>query len=174
MGPYYLTALVELMGPAVSVSGQARRTFTERTISSQARSGEIIDVEVPTHITGLLDFRNGAAATLLTSFDIWAAKLPFIEIYGSEGSLSLPDPNNFGGPVLLKQKDDEQWREMPLSEDFQGNSRGVGLADMAAAIRENRPHRASGERALHVLDMMQSILESAESGRRVNLAEPAV
>ncbi len=101
MGPYYLTALVSLLGPVVRVSGSARASFSERTIGSAPKKGQKIKVEVPTHVTGLLDFANGAIATMITSFDVWGHTLPHIEIYGSEGTLSVPDPNTFGGPVRL-------------------------------------------------------------------------
>jgi len=101
MGPYYLTALVTLLGPAKRVTGSARITFPERTITSRPLYGKVVEVEVPTHVAGVVDFESGAVATVITSFDVWAANLPRIEIYGSEGSLSCPDPNTFGGPVRL-------------------------------------------------------------------------
>ena len=101
MGPYYLTALVSLLGPVSRVSGSDRASFSERVIGSSPKKGQKIKVEVPTHVTGLLDFANGAMGTIITSFDVWSHTLPHLEIYGSEGTLSLPDPNTFGGPVRL-------------------------------------------------------------------------
>ncbi|HEU5369624.1 MAG TPA: Gfo/Idh/MocA family oxidoreductase, partial [Ktedonobacterales bacterium] len=100
MGPYYLTALVALLGPIRRVTGSARITFPERTIASAARYGQTINVETPTHIAGVLDFASGVIGTIITSFDVWSSRLPRIEIYGTRGSLGVPDPNTFGGPVL--------------------------------------------------------------------------
>ena len=168
MGPYYLTALVHLLGPVHTVSANARTTFAERTVTSQPRHGERITVETPTHVAGQLEFHGGAVASMIMSFDVWGAELPKLEIYGTEGSLSAPDPNVFGGVVRVKRFRDE-WREFPLSHGYTDNSRGLGAADMALALRTGRPHRASGELAFHVLDIMTSTLESAEAGRRLEL-----
>ena len=104
MGPYYLTALVNLVGPVKRVTGSARITFPERTITSQPKFGTKIEVEVPTHIAGVLDFANGAVGTIITSFDVWGGQLPRIEIYGTEGTLSVPDPNTFGGPIRIRPR----------------------------------------------------------------------
>ncbi len=103
MGPYYLTALVNMMGPVERVSGCTRITFPQRTITSEKKYGKVIDVETPTHVTGIMEFKNGAVGHITTSFDVWGARLPNIEIYGTEGSLSVPDPNGFGGTVLYKR-----------------------------------------------------------------------
>ncbi len=169
MGPYYLTALVNLMGPIRRVTGSAATTFSERVISSKPLAGTVMNVETPTHITGLLDFTSGAVGTIITSFDVWASELPRLEIYGTEGSLSAPDPNTFGGPVRVKGAKDKEWRELPLTHGYLENSRGIGVADMAYALRSGRPHRASGELAFHVLDTMVSVLEAAESERFMTL-----
>ncbi len=139
MGPYYLTALVSLLGPIVRVTGSTRISFPERTIGSGPKQGQKIVVETPTHVAGVLDFAGGAVATIITSFDVWAANLPCIEIYGSEGSLSVPDPNTFGGPVRIRLAGDKEWREVPLTHGFTENSRGLGVADMASGD----PGRAS-------------------------------
>ena len=168
MGPYYLSALITLLGPVARVSGAARITFAERLITSQPHHGQKIVVETPTHVVGLLEFANGAIGTLLTSFDMWAANLPRIEVYGSEGSLSVPDPNGFGGRVQL-WRPDTKWQDVALTHDYLENSRGLGLADMAEAIRAGRPHRANGELGFHVLDSMHAILEAARDGRRIEL-----
>ena len=162
-GVYYLTALVNLIGPVARVASSAMTTFPERTITSQPRNGEKIKVTTPTHITGLLAFENGAVGTMMTSFDIWGSELPRLEIYGTEGTLSAPDPNTFGGPVKLRQANDKDWREMPLTHPYTGNSRGLGAADLAHAVRSGRKPRASGELAFHVLDTMQTLLEAAEA-----------
>ncbi|MBE9565205.1 MAG: Gfo/Idh/MocA family oxidoreductase [Proteobacteria bacterium] len=167
MGPYYLTALVTLMGPVRRLTGSARITFPERTITSEPKCGTKIEVDVPTHVVGVMDFASGAIGTIITSFDVWAAHLPFIEIYGSEGSLSVPDPNTFGGPVRVKRVHNEEWLEVPLTHGYAENSRGLGVADMACALRSGRPHRASGDLAYHVLDLMIAFHEASAQGRHV-------
>ena len=169
MGPYYLTALTVLMGPVRRVTGSARITFPERTITSQPKAGTTIKVNTPTHVAGVMDFENGAVGTIITSFDVWSAQLPRIEIYGTEGSLSVPDPNGFGGPVKIRRARDDQWSEVPLSHGYSKQSRGLGVADMAYAIRSGRPHRANGEMAYHVLDIMHAFHDSSREGRHVEL-----
>jgi predicted dehydrogenase len=126
-------------------------------------------VNTPTHIAGLLEFAGGAIGTIVTSFDTWSHHLPCIEIYGSEGTLSVPDPNGFGGSVRVWRTSDRQWNEVPLIHEHSSNSRGLGVADMAHAMRVGRPHRASGEMALHVLDLMQSFHESSAEGKHIDL-----
>ena len=169
MGPYYLTALVSLLGPVRRVTGSARTTFAERTITSQPKHGTKIKVNTPTHIAGVLDFECGAVGTIITSFDVWAAQLPLIQLYGAEGSLSTPDPNGFGGPVRIWRPDSDGWQEAPLTHGYAGRSRGIGVADMACGLRSGRPHRASGELAYHVLDIMHGFLDASRSGRHVEL-----
>ncbi len=169
MGPYYLTALTSLLGPVRRVTGSARISFPERTIGSQAKLGQKIKVNTATHIAGVLDFAGGAVGTLTTSFDVYGGAVPFIEIYGSEGTLSLPDPNTFGGAVQIRRPGEKTFTEEPLQFPYDQNSRGVGVADMAAAIVAGRPHRASGEMAAHVLDLMISFHEASETGRHVEL-----
>lgn len=170
MGPYYITALVNLMGPVASVSGEARITFPQRTITSQPKYGTQIDVEVATHVAGTMRFENGAIATVITSFDVWAANLPFIEIYGTAGSLSVPDPNMFGGSVKVRKSFHEAWHEIPLTHPYSENSRGYGLSDMARAIEEGSACRASGQLANHVLEVMHAFIASSDSGRRITIA----
>lgn len=169
MGPYYLTALVALIGPVRRVTGSARTTFAQRTITSQPKYGKVIDVEVPTHVMGVLDFANGAIGSVLTSFDVWSANLPFIEIYGTEGTLSVPDPNTFGGPVRVRRAGAAEWSEIPLTHLYAENSRGLGAADIATAIASGRPHRASGELAYHVLEIMEAIHRASDQNRHVSL-----
>lgn len=169
MGPYYLTALIAMIGPVRRVTASARITFPERVITSQPRYGATIKVTIPTHIAGVLDFANGAVGTLLTSFDVWSHHLPAIEIYGTEGTLSVPDPNTFAGPVLLHRANDPTWQEIPLTHGYTANSRGIGLVDMATATRAGRPHRASGELAYHVLDIMEALHTSSSEGRHIEL-----
>jgi predicted dehydrogenase len=174
MGPYYLTALVALLGPVRRVTGSARASFAERTIRSQPRAGERIRVDVSTHLASVLDFANGPIGTLVTSFDVWADNMPQLEIYGSEGTLSVPDPNTFGGPVRLRLAGDDAWRDVPLTLPYADNSRGLGLADMAAALRSGGPHRASGELAYHVLEVMHAVETSSREGRHVEIASAPV
>ncbi|MDR1636481.1 MAG: Gfo/Idh/MocA family oxidoreductase [Treponema sp.] len=164
MGPYYLSALVNLLGPVARVSGSAKKSFDTRLITSEPLNGKVIDVDVPTHIAGVLDFTGGAVATIITSFDVYSHTLPWIEIYGSEGTLRVPDPNTFGGPVYVKRFREENWSPIPLLKNYPENSRGLGLTDMAEAIAESRPHRASGEFAYHVLEVMHGIHDASASG----------
>ncbi len=172
MGPYYLTALVSLLGPVRRVTGSTRASFPRRTIRSEPRAGEQIAVEVPTHLAAVLDFASGAIATLVTSFDVWASEAPKLEIYGSQGSLSLPDPNTFGGPVRIRGADDDAWRDVPVTRPYTENSRGLGLADMAAGLRGGalQAHRASGELAYHVLEVMHAVETASLEGRHVAIA----
>ncbi len=164
MGPYYLTALVALLGPVKRVTGSTRISFPERTITSEPKYGTKIKVEVPTHVAGIMDFECGAIATIITSFDVWSAQLPRIEIYGTTGTLSVPDPNTFGGPVFIKRQGEESWKEVSLTHGYTANSRGLGVADMARAIRSNRKNRANGQLGYHVLDIMHGFHDSSDSG----------
>jgi predicted dehydrogenase len=169
MGPYYLTTFVNLLGPVKRVTGSAQISFAERTVTNQWNYGDKLPVEIPTHIAGVLDFHSGAVGTIITSFDIWAAHLPRIEIYGSLGSLSVPDPNIFDGPVLIKRAGAKDWSEVPVSHGFTKNSRGLGVADMASAIRSGRQHRANGELAYHVLDLMHAFHDASREGKHILL-----
>jgi predicted dehydrogenase len=177
MGPYYLTALVFLLGPVQRVTAMTRITFPERTITSQPKYGEKITVDVPTHVAGTMQFASGAIGTITTSFDVWGGRLPFIEIYGTEGSMSVPNPNTFGGPVHVKlgRKD---WAEIPLTHANEENSRSIGVADMAYALRSGRPHRANGDLTFHVLDLMHAFHDAQQTGAFVELgsscAQPAM
>lgn len=169
MGPYYLTALVMLMGPVRRVTGSARITFPERTITSQPNYGQKVRVEVPTHVAGIMEFHSGAVGTITTSFDVWAGQVPRIEIYGTEGSLSVPDPNGFGGPVRVRRAGTGDWSEVPLSHGYAENTRSIGVADMAYAQRSGRPHRASPELVYHVLDLMHAFHDASSQGRHIDL-----
>lgn len=166
MGPYYLSAFITLLGPIKRVTGSAVISYPEREITSQPLNGQMIEVETPTHINSVIDFESGATATLTTSFDIkGGSTLPNIELYGSEGSLIVPDPNTFSGPVKLRKAGSDQFEEIALTHPNDGPDRGVGLLDMAQAIRENRPHRASGELALQVLEIMHGVHIASAEGR---------
>ncbi|MCL2276520.1 MAG: Gfo/Idh/MocA family oxidoreductase [Treponema sp.] len=165
MGPYYITALINLLGPVKRVCGSARISNPTRVITNQIQYGEIIDVDVPTHIAGVLDFACGAIGTLITSFDVYSHSLPRIEIYGTDGTLQVPDPNTFAGPVLVRRFREEKWSEIPLLKKYPDNSRGLGLTDMALAIEEGRPGRASSELTYHVLETMHGIHDASASGK---------
>ena len=169
MGPYYLTALITMLGPVLRVTGSTKKAFEQRTITSEPLYGASIDVNVPTHIAGLLDFASGATATVVMTFDLWSSTLPRLEIYGTEGSLQLPDPNTFGGPVRIKRGRAPEWSEVPLAFGYSENSRGIGVADMINAIDHGRTHRASGELAFHVLDIMCAMHEASDQGVHVHL-----
>lgn len=171
MGPYYLTALVNLLGPVRRVAALNNRAYKNR-IGIKANAGKTFPVEVDTHIAAILEFASGAVVSLITSFDVWKhSEFRDIELHGLDGSLHTPDPNCFGGEIRLFQAGlSADWMKVDNSFGYNDNSRGIGLADMARAIRENRPHRASGELAFHVLDVMCSIEDSSREGRAVELA----
>ena len=170
MGPYYLSALVHLLGPVRRVTGLSSRPRTEREIGSGPRAGTTFEVTVDTHETGLLEHESGALTTLIMSFDTWAAQLPHIEVYGSAGSLSVPDPNQFTGDVCLWTAGGDQWQVLTPEAGFVGAGRGIGLFDLAGALDEDRPHRASAELARHVLDVMESVQRSARTGVAVDVS----
>ena len=169
MGPYYLTALATLLGPVRRVTGSARVTFPERQVTSEPLAGSTITVNTPTHVAGVMDFEGGAVGTLVTSFDVWSEEHSRIDIYGTEGTLSVPDPNTFGGPVRVWRSGDETWNNVPLTHPYTENSRGLGLAEMAQALRSGKEHRASGELGGHVLDVIHAFLDSSEGGRHVEV-----
>lgn len=160
MGPYYLSALVNLIGPIDSVSAFARASFAERIIGSKPKYGERIQVNTPTHVAGQMLFASGAIGTIVTSFDIWGAKLPFIEVHGTEGSLSVPDPNTFGGPVSLKVREGD-WTDVPFSHPYSENTRGLGIADLAQALQMGAQPRTDGQIGYHVLEVMHGFLAAA-------------
>ena len=186
MGPYYVTALVALLGPAERLCGITSKSFEKRFITSQPLAGQYIDVEVPTHVSGSIEFKNGAVATLITSFDIWDSNLPRLEIYGTEGTISMTDPDPLAGPDIFhgvtkyRRKDQADWYELPYDlprkeeatpwaaipscYDYNENSRALGLADMARAIRNGGKFRANGEMASHALEIMLGLYESSEKG----------
>lgn len=165
MGPYYLTALVALLGPIARVTGSTRISYPERTITSQPKFGQKVKVETPTHIAGIMDFVSGPIGTLLTSFDVKGqSTLPRIEVYGSQGTLIVPDPNTFGGPVRIHRAGSNEWSDIPLTHGRAENARGVGAADMARAIQTGRKHRANGEMAYHVLEAMHGFHDASKNG----------
>lgn len=166
MGPYYLTALVSFLGPISAVVGSMSIGVPERIVTSEPLAGTVIQVEAPTHTMALLEFETGKVANLIVSGEVWASHhSQRIEIYGTEGTLAVPDPNTFNGPVFVKRAGDKTWQELPLSHPYTSNSRGLGVADMAHSLSSGRPQRASGELAYHVLDTMVAIDESALARR---------
>ncbi|MBO5223678.1 MAG: Gfo/Idh/MocA family oxidoreductase [Clostridia bacterium] len=169
MGPYYLTALVTLLGKVKSVFAYASKSFTERTITSAPKYGTKIPVKVDTHIVGLLKFECGATITLTTSFDVLKHTMPNIELYGTEGSLLVPDPNTFGGPVKISTVANKEFTDVKLISPYSANSRGIGLSETIVAIGENRLNNASGKLALHVLEIMESFITSSNEHREITL-----
>jgi predicted dehydrogenase len=161
MGPYYLSALVHMLGPVRRVTAAASRSRSERVIGSGPRAGTRFHVEVETHVTGTLEHASGALTTLTTSFDVVASTQPRIEIHGTEGSIIATDPNVFSGDVRIRRHGDQDWSVAPASAGYQNAGRGAGVADLAENLAAGRPHRASAELALHVLDIMQNLLTAA-------------
>ena len=172
MGPYYLTALVSLLGPVKTVCGFATRGWSRRTVTRPGDYGRRLPVEVNTHQSASLAFASGAVATLVTSFDVQKCELPRIEVYGTEGTLQVPDPNTFGGPVRVWRvgQPEPGWSAVPLVSPYFKDARGIGVADLAAAIQGNRPHRASGELANHVLDIMLAVEDSSARQQFIELS----
>ena len=172
MGPYFVTAMINLFGPAGKVSAFAQNPNEEKTILGPVRYGEKIKVETPTHISGLIEFKSGVCANLLTSFESHGgyphSGLPYLQVFGTEGTLLVPDPNTFGGPVRLRRFDGP-FQEIPLTHGFTENSRGIGLSDMAASLRAGRKARVSAELAYHALDTMLSFYDSADKGVHVSV-----
>jgi predicted dehydrogenase len=173
VGPYYLTALVNLLGPVASVTAAGRVLFPRRTIQTGPRQGQTIEVRTDTYVGGVLEFQEGAIATLVTAFGVWGGEAPPAQVFGGEGVLSLPDPNTFGGPVRVRlHGDDLGWREVPLAyhhTDGCRDCRGLGVAEMAVAIGSGERPRASGEVAYHVLDVMHAMADSAREGRHIEV-----
>ena len=183
-GPYCVTALIHMLGPAKRVTGSAQMTFPERIITSAKKYGARITVEIPTYISGVVDFACGAVGTVITTFDVMAHGLPFVEVYGTEGSLRVPDPNCFGGVVEIFRPEGfevkpnsgdkkiigaSQWFSVEWRDKYQENARGIGLADMAYALRTGRKHRASGELAYHFLDIAHAFHDASRDGKHVEV-----
>ena len=186
MGPYYMSALLSLIGPVKRCCAMSKKSFDKRSVGDGPNKGKVFDVVVDTHITGVLEFNNGAIATLITSFDVWDTQLPRIEIYGTKGTICINDtdpadgPNMFGGKLFLMTHENYRWKGVPKSRhepykeweevkvtrpfnefNHAANSRGIGLIDMIYAIRDKREARASGDMALHSLEAMMGVIHSA-------------
>lgn len=173
MGPYYITDLVNLLGPVESVSAMSAMPQSERPIYSEPKKGQTMPVKVNTHVTGLLKFRAGAIIQMTMSFDVPGhAHLPF-ELYGSKASLIVPDPNMFGGEVKTRAAGEKDWTIVPTDLPYADqNYRSLGVADMAHAILSGRPHRASGDLALHVLEVMEAFEVASTEKRFVEIETP--
>ena len=170
MGPYYITDLVNLLGPVARVQALSLTPHAARPIRSQPKQGQMMPVHVATHVTGTLVFASGALIQVTLSFDVPAHRhLPY-ELYGTEASLLVPDPNWFGGEVSIA-KPRAEWEDVPVLLPYaDANYRSLGVADMACAILDNRPHRASGDLALHVLEVMEAFEIASKQGRIVEIA----
>lgn len=175
MGPYYVTALVTLLGPVASVIGAASHTRSERTIGSGPRAGETIPVTTDTHVTGVLTHASGALSTLVMSFDAVATHAANIEVHGSLGTLAVPDPNHFDGDTRLHRLGGDAWETLPVSAGYVDSGRGYGIADLARTLAggSSDEPRAGGTLGYHVLDIMESLLESAHTGRAVEVTSRA-
>ena len=169
MGPYYLTALVVLLGKIESVMAYSGKGFEERVITSEPKRGQKVSVEVDTHTTALLHFANGATISMTMSFDVQKHTMPNIQLYGTAGSIKVPDPNNFGGVVEIATVENRNFTEVPFVNQYENNSRGIGLVDTISAIKEGRLNCASGELALHVLEVMEKIYVSAKEGKLITI-----
>jgi predicted dehydrogenase len=166
VGPYYVAALVSMLGPIGEVFAVGRGVGGQRVIGTGPRAGERFVAAVPTSAICTYVFASGAIGGFAASFDVVASRSPHIEIHGTEGSLSLGDPNTFEGEVLLRRLDGEAWETVPRRPEGQ-SGRGIGLAEMIEAIRSGRAHRASGELAFHVLDVLLATEEAIAGGRPV-------
>ncbi|WP_346232484.1 Gfo/Idh/MocA family oxidoreductase [Parafrigoribacterium mesophilum] len=169
MAPYYLTTLVTLLGPVVRVSGVATRSGRQRVIAKGSQAGTTFPVDVDTHVSAILEHANGLTSTLTVSFEVWASRVPLFELYGTAGTIAVPDPNRFSDPVEVWTVDRPEWTGVPVSAGYAGAGRGFGLADMAHAIETGRPHRASGDLAFHVLEIMDAVLRAGAEKRVVEL-----
>ncbi|MDT0317014.1 Gfo/Idh/MocA family protein [Streptomyces millisiae] len=175
MGPYYVAILVNLLGPIASVTAATRIGAPVRTVTAPDRAVDSIEVEVPTHASAVLTFASGVIGTALMSFDIWDTELPRIEIYGTEGTLSLPNPNNFDGDVRLRRHGDTGWTVLEPAVGLFGavdtreqHRRGLGVRDLADAV-EGGPHRANAAFAFHVLEALCAVETASRESRVVPL-----
>ncbi|MDD4850690.1 MAG: Gfo/Idh/MocA family oxidoreductase [Gemmiger sp.] len=163
MGPYYITALVNLLGPVKSTVSVAKSSFPTRTITSKPHYGETIEVKVPTYVNGILNFENGAVGTITTTFDVYYPGQARLEIYGSKGTLFVPDPNTFGGPVKLLRPEDGEVKEMPLCFGYKENSRARGLSEMAEALAAGKTaFSCDCTQTFHVLSVLEALTKGGE------------
>jgi predicted dehydrogenase len=171
LGPYYVSAMVHLLGPIRTVGALQRTGTSTRTVTAPERVADTVDVQVPTHAVTILEFASGAIGDLTMSFDAWERTMPFIEVYGSEGTLSLPMPHERDDTLKTKSHDDEQWSELELP-DGQPYIRGIGVVEMARALRTGAAVQASGALGYHVLEVLCAVDTSSAEQRFVPLAGP--
>jgi len=169
VGVYYVQALASILGPVARVSALSSISFPERIVGSGPKKGERIPVNTPTHIMSAIEFESGVVGNLGASFDVWDTNHATLVIYGTEGTLRLPDPNTFGGPIELLKGGEKEWTELPLVYGNTENSRGLGVWDLANALQSGGKARASGELGFHVLDVMVSVLESSTDHRTIEV-----
>ena len=170
MAPYYLNMFISLVGPVDSVMTMSKITWPERTLTVAPRRGEKIRVEVPTYVSTALRFENGVIATFLNSFDIWATKQPYIEIYGEKGTMVIPDPNRYQGDVLVKRFRDSEWHVLPQFVEYANYGRGIGIVDMIRCMDADINHKASVEMAYHATDVILAMDEAGQTGAQVQIA----
>lgn len=168
LGPYLVTSLVNLLGPAKAVTATTIKGAETRT-GGPDTIPHVYPVNVTTHLAGNVEFACGTVITIISSFEVYKQSHPIMELYGTEGSMSIPDPNTFDGPVKVFREGAADWQECPLSHSYVGNNRSIGVADMAIAMQNNRPHRANGTLANHVLDIMLAFDKSSKLGHRYEL-----
>ena len=164
MGPYYITAMINLLGGVKQVYGTHHTSYAQRLITAEPHVGEIIQVNTPTHIDSILTLDSGIHVSMLMSFDIYQSKQTNIEIYGTKGTLYVPDPNCFGGTITFFDGETKELTEYPMTFDYDVNSRCLGLADMAKALESGRNGRTTSKQTFHVLEVMAGIMKSAETG----------
>ena len=187
MGPYYFTALVNLLGSAKNVFTQSRTVYQKRVIGSGDRQGQEIEVEIPTTLVSQIEFQNGALIDSFFSFDVWKHSKNHIELYGDKGSINIPDPNMFGGDILVCKSKNGSWENIDTKNNNLGkiniknksekanesagiaNYRGIGVSETVDAIKNNRLNRCSGELSLHVLDILDSIIKSSKENTKIEL-----
>lgn len=170
IAPYYLTAIVSLLGPIVSVAGFAETPTPTRTLGAGSRAGESITVDVPTHVATVLRLEQGALATMTVSFEARGQYLSGLVIYGTEGSLALPDANAFGGDVVLRRGGaDTAPENVVYTSRGARETRGLGIDELAASLSAGRPHRASGELGLHVLEVADAAARTAAERHPIDL-----
>ena len=173
MAPYYLNLFVSLVGSVESVMTMSKITWPERTIKVAPRRGEKISVEVPTYVSSTLRFRNGVIATFVNSFDIWGTQQPYVELYGEQGTMVIPDPNRYRGDVLVKRFRDTEWRVVQPFIEYAEYGRGIGVVDMIRSIEAGVPHKASVEMAYHTTDVIFAMDEAGESHREILISSDA-
>jgi len=172
MGPYYTTALVHLLGRVDSLVAMTQQSFETRTATCKEKKGLVIKVETPTYVAGTLRFESGVTASMVMSFETLHSSLPCIEIYGEKGTLTVPDPNTFGGPIKLYRPEDGEVKEIPLMYPYKENSRALGLSKMAEALENGSSDFVTSWKLTgHALDVMTGMLRSGESGQIVKMLD---